>query len=82
MELRKRMHEIEKQAIESDPELKQVSDQIKMLSQQLNAKLKGKLQGNQEYQDLKSQLEQMRDEFRVRWQERNPIKNASPSSGN
>ncbi|MGC8977646.1 MAG: hypothetical protein ACP5OB_08545 [Candidatus Ratteibacteria bacterium] len=65
-EIRKKMMEIERNAIENDPELKSLDEQIKKLQKQLNEKLQGKLATNSEYQELKQKMEQMKQMWRER----------------
>ena len=62
-EIQKKMAEIEKNAIEQDQELKQMAVQIQTLHKQLVEKLQGKLQNNQEYQNLKVKRAQMRNDL-------------------
>ena len=69
-EIRKKMMDIERQTIESDPELKNLDQQIKTLQKQLNEKLQQKLSTNSEYQELKKKMEEMQKMWRERMKER------------
>jgi len=64
MEIRKQMREIETKAIEEDPELKKIQEEIKSLHQQLQEKVNAKLSNNQEYQQLKEKLESIKKEWK------------------
>lgn len=69
-EIRRKMQEIERQAIESDPELKKLQEQIDTLQKQLREKLQQKLSTNSEYQELKQKMEQMQQMWRERARQR------------
>lgn len=70
MEIRRKMREIEIQTIQNDPELKKLQEQIQSLQKQLDDKLQQKLSTNQEYQDLKKKMDEMRKQWEERMRER------------
>jgi predicted nuclease with TOPRIM domain len=56
LETKKRLKEIERETIENDPELKKISEEIKILKKELREKLNEKLKNDQEYQNLKVRI--------------------------
>ncbi|MCM8830354.1 MAG: hypothetical protein NC824_05080 [Candidatus Omnitrophica bacterium] len=77
MEIRREMREIERQTIESDAELQGIMDKIRELHIQLREKLDAKLANNSEYQQLKKQLEEIREEWKE-WEPRKPLHESAP----
>ena len=73
-EIRKRIMEMERETIESDPELKNLDNQIKTLQKQLDEKLQQKLSTNSEYQELKQKLKQIQQQWRERLKQRQESK--------
>lgn len=70
MEIRSKMRQIEREAIQNDPELKKLDEQIKALQKKLEEKLQEKLSTNTEYQELKQKMEQQQQQWRERAKER------------
>ena len=66
--IRKKMKQIEIEAIKNDPELQQLQREIVELHKQMRVMLDEKLDDNEEYQKLKEQLEKMKQEWKRRWQ--------------
>ncbi len=69
LQLRQEMRRIEKEAIEKNPELSDMAEEIKALSIKLREKLDELLKTNVEYQDLKEQNEAMREDWKRRREE-------------
>lgn len=68
LEIRRKMRKIEKETIKEDEELQQIFQEIRTLQQELRSKLDEKLADNQEYQELKKQLE----EIKAEWKKKHP----------
>lgn len=68
--IRRRMRQIEMEAIKNDPELQDLQQQIVELHKQMKAKLNEKLADDEEYQKLKEQLEKMKQEWKNKWEKR------------
>lgn len=66
--IRKKMKQIEIEAIKNDPELQQLQREIMELHKQMRVMLDEKLADNEEYQKLKEQLEKMKQEWKRKWQ--------------
>jgi len=66
--IRKKMKQIEIEAIKNDPELQQLQREIVELHKQMRVILDEKLADNEEYQKLKEQLEKMKQEWKGKWQ--------------
>ena len=66
--IRKKMRQIEIEAIKNDPELQQLQREIIELHKQMRGMLDEKLADNEEYQELKEQLEEMKQEWKRKWQ--------------
>ena len=66
--IRKKMRQIEIEAIKNDPELQQLQREIVELHKQMRVILDEKLADNEEYQKLKEQLEKMKQEWKGKWQ--------------
>ncbi|MBN1444737.1 MAG: hypothetical protein JW957_01355 [Candidatus Omnitrophica bacterium] len=64
LRIRQEMRQIEKTAIDSDAELKAITEDIKELHQQMQEKLEIKLRNNKEYQGKKKELEAMKEEWK------------------
>ncbi len=59
------MRKIRIDTIQSDPQLEQTFEQIKVLADQLHKTLSAKLKYNSKYQTLKQQLKRMAKEFQI-----------------
>jgi len=68
LQIRQEMREIEKNVIDNDSELQSIVENIKAQHQKLRERLDSKLSNNTEYQKLKKQLDEMREE----WKEMGP----------
>ena len=71
LQIRQQMRKIEREAIESDVELKAMEEEMKNLNARMREKLDAKLSGNGEYQELRKKSEDMREEWKSRNLERN-----------
>ncbi|GEM_PF-2115139 len=74
LETKKRMREIEKEAIENDAELRKYFEQIITLRKELREKLDEKLKDNQEYQKLKERLREIEEKIKEKISERKEVK--------
>jgi len=79
--IKKKMREIEREAIKNDTKLQDLQKQIMELHKQMRAKLDEKLAENEEYKKLKEQLGKMRQEWKERWQERKKEKKEGQGKG-
>lgn len=70
VEIRRRMREIERNAIENDEELKSLHQQIMELRRQLYQKLNEKLIDNSEYQELKRKMQEILKEWKESMEKR------------